>query len=140
MRPPPTLSVDGINRMPRDAGRGHRLAARNATGAHPRAPGAPRPRGRAGRLAARSSDEDSRLRLDRLSRAEFGRLARLNRRYRERHHFPCIIALRLHHSRDTVYAEFERRIGNDTGKEIALSLEQIGHVARGRLEALVSGS
>lgn len=94
----------------------------------------------AGRLAARSSDEDARLRLDRLSRAEFGRLARLNRRYREHHHFPCIIALRLHQSRDTVYAEFERRIGNDTGKEIALSLEQIGHVARGRLEELVSGS
>lgn len=94
----------------------------------------------AGRLAARSSDEDARLRLDRLSRAEFGRLARLNRRYRERHHFPCIIALRLHRSRDTVYAEFERRIGNDTEREITLALEQIGQIARGRLEDLVCAS
>jgi len=94
----------------------------------------------AGRLAARSPDEDARLRLDRLSRAEFGRLARLNRRYRERHHFPCIFALRLHRSRDTVYAEFERRIGNDTETELALALEQMGHIARGKLEELVSGN
>lgn len=91
-----------------------------------------------GRRMTQPPGEQSRLRLDKLSRAEFERLARLNRRYRERHRFPCVIALRLHRSRDTVYAEFERRTGNDTESEIALALEQIGHIARGRLENLAA--
>ncbi|MBM3367975.1 MAG: 2-oxo-4-hydroxy-4-carboxy-5-ureidoimidazoline decarboxylase [Betaproteobacteria bacterium] len=91
----------------------------------------------AGRLGAHSSSEQTRLGIHALSRAEFERMTDLNRRYRERHGFPCIIALKLHASRASVFAEFERRIGNDTAQEIALALEQIGHIARGRLENMV---
>lgn len=91
----------------------------------------------AGRLTAHSSGEQGRLGFNALGRAEFKRMAELNRRYRERHGFPCIIALALHASRDSVFAEFEQRIDNDTESEVARALDQIGHIARGRLEKLV---
>lgn len=91
----------------------------------------------AGRLTAHSSGEQARLGLQALSRAEFKRLAELNRRYRDRHGFPCIIALALHATRESVLAELESRIANDTPAEFARALEQIGQIARGRLEKLV---
>lgn len=102
--------------------------------AHPELAGAD---ASAGRLTAHSSGEQARLGFHALSRTEFKRMADLNRRYRERHGFPCIIALALHATRESVFAEFERRIGNDPESELALALEQIGHIARGRLEKLV---
>jgi len=91
----------------------------------------------AGRMSPHSTGEQARLGLDRLGRAEFGRIGALNRRYRERHRMPCIVALKLHASRDSVLAEMERRAGNDTEAEIALALEQIGHIARHRLEQMI---
>lgn len=91
----------------------------------------------AGRLTAHSSGEQARLGFSTLSRTEFKRMSELNRRYRERHGFPCIIALALHATRESVFAELEKRIGNGTDAEIALALDQIGHIARGRLEKLV---
>lgn len=91
----------------------------------------------AGRMSPHSTGEQARLGLGRLGRAEFERIAALNRRYRERHRMPCIVALKLHASRDSVLAEMERRIGIDTEAEIALALEQIGHIARHRLEQMV---
>ncbi len=91
----------------------------------------------AGRLGSHSSGEQARLGFHSLSRSEFKRMSELNRRYRERHGLPCVIALALHATREGVFAELERRIGNETEAEIALALEQIGHIARGRLEKLV---
>lgn len=91
----------------------------------------------ASRLTAHSSGEQARLGINALGRAEFRRLSDLNRRYRERHGFPCIIALALHATRESVFAELESRIGNETEAEFARALEQIGHIARGRLEKLV---
>jgi 2-oxo-4-hydroxy-4-carboxy-5-ureidoimidazoline decarboxylase len=54
-----------------------------------------------------------------LTREQVEAMQRLNRRYRERHGFPCIVALRLHAARESVVAEMERRAGNDstTGAE-----------------------
>jgi 2-oxo-4-hydroxy-4-carboxy-5-ureidoimidazoline decarboxylase len=92
----------------------------------------------AGALTGSSASEQSRLGLTALSRAEFERMATLNRRYRERHGFPCIIALRLHASRESVLAELERRIPGESGAEMRNALEQIGHIARGRLEKLLA--
>lgn len=87
----------------------------------------------AGILTQASASEQGRLGLDRLSRSEFEHLAELNRRYRDTFAFPCIIALRLHPTRESVLAEFERRISNSRERELATALEQIGHIARGRL-------
>ncbi len=89
-----------------------------------------------GGLTPSSSGEQGRLGFTRLSKAEFERMARLNRAYREKFGFPCIVALKLHENRGTVMAEMERRLGNDAGTELACALEQIGHIARGRLETL----
>jgi OHCU decarboxylase len=90
-----------------------------------------------GRLTAHSSGEQARLRFNSLGRTESRRMAELNRRYRDRHGFPCVIALALHATRESVFDELERRICNDTESEVARALEQIGHIARGRLEKLV---
>ena len=50
--------------------------------------------------------------------------------------FPCIIALRLHESRASVMTEMARRLENEPAKELPNALEQIGHIARGRLANL----
>jgi len=87
----------------------------------------------AGTLTAASTGEQGRLGFNALTRAELDRVSDINRRYRAKFGFPVIVALARHASRDTVIAEMERRIGNDADTEIANALEQIGHIARGRL-------
>lgn len=93
-----------------------------------------------GRLTANSSSEQGRLGLLSLDRSHFERMAELNRRYRQRFGFPCIVALKLHASRASVMAEMRRRLGNQADAELANALEQIGHIARGRLDRVISGS
>ena len=93
----------------------------------------------AGVLTPDSSGEQGRLGFTSLSHAEFERMGDLNRRYREKFGFPCIIALKLHADRDTVIAEFEGRLANDADTEVRNALEQIGHIAQGRLDKLVNG-
>jgi OHCU decarboxylase len=90
-------------------------------------------------LTADSSSEQGRLGFLQLTREEFEAMARLNQRYRERHGFPCVVALRLHASRATVVTEMERRALNDSTTELKTALEQIGHITRGRLERIVDG-
>jgi 2-oxo-4-hydroxy-4-carboxy-5-ureidoimidazoline decarboxylase len=93
----------------------------------------------AGALTAESTGEQGRLGFTALSRDEFARVARANAAYRERHGFPCIVALRLHDHRDTVIAEMERRAASpDTAAEIAAALGQIEAITRGRLDRLVT--
>jgi OHCU decarboxylase len=89
-----------------------------------------------GALTADSSTEQGRLGFTRLTRAELEKMKQLNRAYREKFGFPCIVALRLHASRDSVMQEMERRTGNDRETEVRNALEQIGHITRGRLEKL----
>ena len=60
----------------------------------------------------------------------------LNRAYREKFGFPCIVALRLHATRESVIAAMRLRLKNDRDTELQNALEQIGHIARGRLEKL----
>jgi 2-oxo-4-hydroxy-4-carboxy-5-ureidoimidazoline decarboxylase len=89
-----------------------------------------------GGLTADSSSEQGRLGFTRLSRDDFEKMADLNRAYRGKFGFPCIVALRLHASRGSVMQEMELRIGNDADTELNNALEQIGHITRGRLERL----
>ena len=90
-------------------------------------------------LTVDSTSEQGRLGFNRLSRAELDRMNGLNRRYREKFGFPCIVALRLHANRDSVMGEMERRLGNNADTELANALEQIGHITRGRLEKIFHG-
>jgi OHCU decarboxylase len=94
---------------------------------------------RHGALTVDSSSEQGRLGFLQLTSEEFETMARLNRRYRERHGFPCIVALRLHGSRASVVKEIELRAANDSAAELRNALEQIGHITRGRLEKIVDG-
>jgi len=89
-----------------------------------------------GTLTPDSSSEQGRLGFTRLTREEFRTMQDLNRRYRGKFGFPCIVALRLHDSRESVIAEMERRLNNKKETEIENALEQIGHITRGRLEKL----
>jgi len=93
----------------------------------------------AGTLTVDSSSEQGRLGFTALSRAEFEKMAALNRSYREKFGFPCIVALRLHRDRGSVMAEMERRLQNNQEEELRNALEQIGHITRGRLEKLLNG-
>jgi chitin deacetylase len=92
-----------------------------------------------GTLTEDSTSEQGRLGFTALSRAEFERMAELNRRYREKFGFPCIVALRLHRDRASVMAEMERRLANDRATELTNALEQIGHITRGRLGKMLNG-
>jgi OHCU decarboxylase len=87
-------------------------------------------------LTVASTSEQARLGFDRLSRAELETMNGLNRRYREKFGFPCIVALRLHANRESVMREMERRLRNNADTELAAALEQVGHISRGRLEKL----
>lgn len=89
-----------------------------------------------GTLTADSTSEQGRLGFTALTRAEIERVERANHAYREKFGFPCIVALRLHATRDSVIAEMERRAGNDRTAEVAAALEQIGHITRGRLDKI----
>jgi OHCU decarboxylase len=91
-----------------------------------------------GTLTADSTSEQGRLGFTALTRAELERVARANAAYREKFGFPCIVALRLHATRESVIAEMERRAGNDRAAELAAALDQIGHITRGRLDKLVT--
>jgi len=93
----------------------------------------------AGALTQDSTGEQGRLGFTALSPEEFERVGNINRRYREKFGFPCIVALALHAGRDTVIAEMERRVSGSRETEIATALEQIGHVTRGRLRKKLAG-
>jgi 2-oxo-4-hydroxy-4-carboxy-5-ureidoimidazoline decarboxylase len=89
-------------------------------------------------LTHASKSEQGSLGLDRLSAAEFATFARLNNAYREKFRFPFIICVRRH-TRDSILAQFERRLGNDIAAERARALDEIGLITRLRLNALVDG-
>jgi chitin deacetylase len=102
--------------------------------AHPELAGA---EAKQGILTADSSSEQGRLGFDALSRGELDRMAEINRRYREKFGFPCIVALRLHATRQTVMAEMESRIHKNREEELLAALAQIGHITRGRLQKML---
>ena len=115
----------------REAGRERQLALIRA---HPELSGR---EASEGSLTADSTSEQGRLGFLSLSRTELDRMAALNRRYREALGFPCIVALRLHATRESVMQEMERRAANGADAEVGHALGQIGHITRGRLDRLV---
>ena len=91
------------------------------------------------KLTPDSAGEQARLGFMALSKSELLEIAALNRRYREKFGFPCIVALRLHATKASVIGEMQRRLGNDAATELANALQQVGHIARGRLERIFHG-
>lgn len=90
-------------------------------------------------LTVDSTSEQARLGFNRLPKQELEEMNRLNRSYREKFGFPCIVALRLHADRASVMNEMNKRLANDRATELAAAFKQIGHIARGRLEKILNG-
>ncbi|RZZ90440.1 2-oxo-4-hydroxy-4-carboxy-5-ureidoimidazoline decarboxylase [Pseudoxanthomonas winnipegensis] len=91
----------------------------------------------AGELTAHSASEQRGAGLDQCTPAEYAELVELNRRYRERHGFPFILAVRGH-TRASIIAALRERVEQPTEAEIATCLEQIEKIARLRLDDLVA--
>lgn len=89
-------------------------------------------------LTDASQSEQGSLGLDRLSAEEFASFTRLNGAYRRKFDIPFIICVRRH-TRDSILAQFERRLGNDVAAERARALDEIALITRLRLNALVDG-
>lgn len=102
--------------------------------AHPELAGS---EAKAGLLTEASTGEQGRLGFNALTAAEFQRITDINRRYRETFGMPLVVALARHGTRDTVMAEMERRLSGDPEGELAAAIDQIGHIARGRLAKLI---
>jgi 2-oxo-4-hydroxy-4-carboxy-5-ureidoimidazoline decarboxylase len=130
----PFASVDALHgamtAAVRAASREEQLALVRA---HPELAGA---EAKAGALTPHSTGEQARLGLQALTGEEFKRIGELNRRYRSKFGFPCIVALRLHATRASVPVEMEARLANSAHEELDNALEQIGHIARGRLATM----
>ena len=86
-----------------------------------------------GTLTAASAAEQASAGLDRLMQAEFDRFHALNAAYRDKFAMPFIICVRLT-DKAGILAAMERRLGNSREEEVATAIEQIGHIARLRLE------
>jgi 2-oxo-4-hydroxy-4-carboxy-5-ureidoimidazoline decarboxylase len=90
-------------------------------------------------LTVDSTSEQARLGFNRLPKNELEEMNRLNRSYRDKFGFPCIVALRRHADRASVMTEMKRRLRNSRETELNAAFEQIGHITRGRLEKLLHG-
>jgi 2-oxo-4-hydroxy-4-carboxy-5-ureidoimidazoline decarboxylase len=89
-----------------------------------------------GELTAASKQEQSRAGLNALTPHEMARIVLLNSTYQGRHGFPFVVCV-SHHTKDTIFKEFERRADNATHAETQEALAQVAHIARLRLEQLL---
>jgi len=93
---------------------------------------------RAGALTDDSKREQASVGLDSLSEADFARFHRLNDAYKAKFGFPFIVCVRRH-TRDSILAQFERRLRHDATEEFAAALQEVFFITRLRVAALVSG-
>ena len=91
---------------------------------------------RAAGLTAESTAEQNSVGLDRLSDAEYEAFERVNNAYRVKFGFPYIVCVRRH-TRDSILADFERRLPNDAATETKISIAEICRIAALRLDQLV---
>ncbi|HVO15202.1 MAG TPA: 2-oxo-4-hydroxy-4-carboxy-5-ureidoimidazoline decarboxylase [Alphaproteobacteria bacterium] len=92
---------------------------------------------RAGTLTPDSTAEQAGAGLDRLSDEEFATFHRLNDAYRAKFGFPFIVCVRRH-SKDSILAQFERRLTHDTTAELEAAVGEIMRIAALRLDQHVA--
>src|SRR5580704_1783870 len=93
---------------------------------------------RAGALTDDSRREQASVGLDSLNEAEFAHFHRLNDAYKAKFGFPFMICVRRH-TRDSILAQFERRLGNDAATEFAAALQEVFYITRLRVAGKVTG-
>jgi 2-oxo-4-hydroxy-4-carboxy-5-ureidoimidazoline decarboxylase len=90
----------------------------------------------AGALTPESTREQAAAGLDRLTRAQHGRLTALTAAYRERFGFPFVVCAR-EHTPDSIIATAARRLEAEPAEEEQTALSEIAKIARLRLADLV---
>ena len=90
----------------------------------------------AGNLTPESTSEQAGAGLDQCTPAEFAEFQHLNTAYKDRFHFPFILAVRGH-TRATILEQFRKRIENTPVREFRAALDQVHRIARFRIEALL---
>jgi 2-oxo-4-hydroxy-4-carboxy-5-ureidoimidazoline decarboxylase len=91
---------------------------------------------RAGTLTADSTNEQASVGLDRLTDVEFARFHKLNDAYKAKFGIPFIICVRRH-SKDSILAQFERRLAHGEVDELGSALDEIFRIAALRLDQKV---
>jgi xanthine dehydrogenase D subunit len=89
----------------------------------------------AGELTEASTREQASAGLDRLTAGELERWRALNREYLDRFGFPLVVCVR-EHTKDSILAWAQERLGNDPDEEVEVALEEIAKIARLRLEEI----
>lgn len=89
-----------------------------------------------GELTAASTREQAGAGLDRCSAEEYARLQALNAAYLQRYQMPFILAVRGH-TRASILAAMEARLGNTPDEERLEALRQIDRIAEFRLQELL---
>jgi 2-oxo-4-hydroxy-4-carboxy-5-ureidoimidazoline decarboxylase len=85
-----------------------------------------------------SKSEQASVGLDTLSPAEHARFRHLNDAYKAKFAFPFMICVRRH-TRASILAQFERRLGRDAASEFAQAVQEVSYITRLRLAAKVTG-
>lgn len=90
------------------------------------------------RMSSHSTGEQDRLGLASMRPEDVRRLQKLNRQYRDRFDYPCIVALRHQRDLDGLLGMIAERLVNDPQAERLVVLREIGEIVRGRLELRVA--
>jgi len=90
------------------------------------------------RIGAESAAEQSSAGLDRLTRAEFEKLARMNDSYRRKFGFPFLFAVTGSTKHDIIVA-LERRLDASPEDEFREALRQVYRIAEIRLRNIIRG-
>ena len=85
-----------------------------------------------------SQREQASVGLDALSLEEFARFHRMNDAYKTKFGFPFMVCVRRH-TRDSILAQFERRLVCDEASEFAQALQEVFYITRLRVAAKVTG-
>jgi 2-oxo-4-hydroxy-4-carboxy-5-ureidoimidazoline decarboxylase len=92
---------------------------------------------RAGTLTAESTSEQASVGLDRLTDVEYARFHKLNDAYKTKFGIPFIVCVRRH-SKDSILAQFERRLTHGEADEAGSALDEIFRIAALRLDQKVA--
>jgi 2-oxo-4-hydroxy-4-carboxy-5-ureidoimidazoline decarboxylase len=90
-----------------------------------------------GALTAASDHEQAKAGLKALSADEMRHITALNVAYRAQHGFPFIVCVG-HHTKQSLFRDFERRAGNPTDIEMREALNQVAAIAGLRLNAMLA--
>ena len=91
----------------------------------------------AGELTQSSTSEQAGAGLDSLDDGEFKEFHRLNSAYKSKFSFPFILAVKGH-DKLSILESFRTRLKNEVDEEHTEALQQIGDIARFRLEAMLN--